>query len=272
LNFTGTRQIASLSLSGVSQANGSYGSTASPATYKNDTFFAGTGTVTVGPVATMTVLSSNFNPAAVSTAVTLTATVTGSMPTGEVTFYDGATLLGTSALNATFQASITTSDLLLGDHRITATYAGNSSNLAHTSTTLIQVIAVSGYETWAANGLHGLTLAVNDSPSADPDGDGISNLMEFALGGAPMKSSTIILPTLRKSGDFSAFEYDRNDAATTSTQVVMYGNNLVGWTSVTIPATSQGIVEITPGSPSDRVKVTLPNLGPQIFVRLKVTK
>jgi autotransporter-associated beta strand protein len=272
LNYTGTRQVASLSLGGVAQANGSYGSTASPATNKNDTFFTGTGMVTVGPVATMTLLSSNLNPAAVGAAVTLTATVTGSTPTGSVSFYDGTTLLGTNILNTTSQTSITTSNLPLGNHSITATYAGNSSNPAHTSTALIQVIVVSGYETWAKNSAHGLTLAVNDSPSADPDGDGISNLMEFALGGAPMKSSVAILPTLTKTNSAWVLEYNRNDAAETSAQVVEYGSNLTGWTPVTIPATSFGIVEITPGNPSDRIKVTLPNQGPQTFVRLKVMK
>jgi hypothetical protein len=53
---------------------------------------------------------------------------------------------------------------------------------------------------------------------------------------------------------------------------VEYGNNLNGWTPVTIPASSAGMVEITPGTPSDRVKVTIPNQGNQIFVRLKVSR
>ena len=37
LNFTGSRRVPSLSLGGTAQANGSYGSTSSPATNKNDT-------------------------------------------------------------------------------------------------------------------------------------------------------------------------------------------------------------------------------------------
>jgi autotransporter-associated beta strand protein len=49
LNFTGTQRIAALTFNGgAAQAAGSYGSTASPATNKNDTYFSGTGTVTVG--------------------------------------------------------------------------------------------------------------------------------------------------------------------------------------------------------------------------------
>jgi autotransporter-associated beta strand protein len=51
LTYTGTRQIASLSLGGgAPQPNGSYGSSASPARFKNDSYFSGTGTVTVGPL------------------------------------------------------------------------------------------------------------------------------------------------------------------------------------------------------------------------------
>ena len=53
LNYTGTRRVAALKLNGgAAKANGTYGSTASPATNKDDTCFSGTGTVTVaGPVA-----------------------------------------------------------------------------------------------------------------------------------------------------------------------------------------------------------------------------
>jgi hypothetical protein len=53
---------------------------------------------------------------------------------------------------------------------------------------------------------------------------------------------------------------------------VEYGSDLSGWILVIIPATSGGMVEITPGSPSDHVKVTIPTLGSQTFVRLKVSK
>ena len=130
-----------------------------------------------------------------------------------------------------------------------------------------------GYESWASDGGHGLTDGVNDAPSDDPDHDGFSNLMEFALGGAPMISSAAIQPTFSNPTADWVFEYNRSDAAqATTAQVVEYGNNLSGWTPVVIPATSAGIVEITSGSPSDRVKVTIPNQGSQIFVRLKVSQ
>ncbi len=64
--------------------------------------------------------------------VTLTANVTGIVPTGTVTFSDGATALGTVALTGS-TASLTTTTLSAGSHSFTATYNGDGSNNASTS-------------------------------------------------------------------------------------------------------------------------------------------
>ncbi len=131
-----------------------------------------------------------------------------------------------------------------------------------------------GYESWASDPAQGLTAGQNDDPLDDPDFEGITNLLEFTLGGAPTVSSQAILPTLENSGGAWSFEYDRSDLSLSpaTTQVVEYGSDLTGWTPVTIPTTSAGIVTITPGSPSDHVKVTIPAPGTEMFVRLKVTQ
>jgi len=53
LNYTGTAAIASLTLGGVAQTVfGTYGSSLSGAAVQNDTYFAGSGTVTVSPIIT----------------------------------------------------------------------------------------------------------------------------------------------------------------------------------------------------------------------------
>lgn len=133
----------------------------------------------------------------------------------------------------------------------------------------------SPFSTWAADPAQGLTVGVNAGPNDDPDHDGIANLMEFTLGGMPMVAGREILPRLTKStGGVWAFEYDRSDLsmAPATSQVVEYGSELTGWTAVTIPAITSGMVTITPGSPSDHVIVTLPALGAKVFARLKVTQ
>jgi fibronectin-binding autotransporter adhesin len=143
LDYIGTRQVSSLTLNGISQSNGTYGSSSSAATNKNDAYFSGPGTVTVGPVAGLPtvalVRTSGTNPSNGGASVTFTASVTGNTPTGLVSFYDGITQIGSVALNGSFQASFTTSLLTSGVHTITAVYGGDGNNgigysagLAHT--------------------------------------------------------------------------------------------------------------------------------------------
>jgi Domain of unknown function (DUF2341)/Domain of unknown function (DUF5018)/Carbohydrate esterase, sialic acid-specific acetylesterase/Concanavalin A-like lectin/glucanases superfamily len=131
------------------------------------------------------------------------------------------------------------------------------------------------YASWAATSAQGLSAGVNDGPSDDPDHDGISNLLEFTLGGSPMMASTSVLPKLAVESGSWVFAYDRSDFSlgANTTQVVEYGSDLTGWTPlITIPATSAGIVTIEPGTPSDRVKVVLPSGPNRQFARLKVTR
>jgi hypothetical protein len=87
-------------------------------------------------------------------------------------------------------------------------------------------------------------------------------------------SSTTVLPEIAKDGAQWIFEYDRNDDSLppATTQVVQYGDNLTGWTDITIPATSAGAVTITPGTPTDHVRVVIPNLGGKVFARLKASQ
>jgi hypothetical protein len=57
-----------------------------------------------------------------------------------VSFYDGATLLGTGNVNASGQATFTTSSLAVGAHTISATYSGDSNFNGSTSSALTQQV------------------------------------------------------------------------------------------------------------------------------------
>jgi autotransporter-associated beta strand protein len=155
------------------------------------------------------------------------------------------------------------------------TFASNDGTLDSDPATVSITVTPSPYSMWAADPAQGLTAGVNGGPQDDPDRDGIVNLMEFVLGGAPMVPGQAILPRLEpSSGGVWTFEYDRSDRSLppATIQVVEYGNDLTGWTPVVIPVASGGIVSIAPGSPADRVQVTLPAPGAGLFVRLKVTR
>ncbi|MCX7841217.1 MAG: Ig-like domain-containing protein, partial [Anaerolineae bacterium] len=98
--------------------------------------------LTVGGAQTSTTtLTSSHNPSVVGAAVTFTCTVSGSLgtPTGTVEIFDGATSLGTRTLNASGQATLTTSALTLGSHLMRCEYSGDATYGVSTGT-MTQVV------------------------------------------------------------------------------------------------------------------------------------
>lgn len=130
------------------------------------------------------------------------------------------------------------------------------------------------FDAWAASPAQGLTVGTNAGPLDDPDHDGVVNLLEFALGGAPLVFSPEILPKLTDSGGRWVFEYDRSDHSRPpgTTQVVEYSNDMVTWIPVIVPTISSGNVTITDGGEFDHVSVVIPVQGTPLFARLRVTR
>jgi len=96
---------------------------------------------------TVTVLTSSLNPSVVGQSVTFTATAatTGSfifVPTGTVTFYDGANNIGSGILTNGV-ATLTTSTLPAGLHQITAAYIGSTTMAPSTSAAVAQQVNTS---------------------------------------------------------------------------------------------------------------------------------
>jgi hypothetical protein len=81
------------------------------------------------------------NPALVNQPITLTATVYGDPPSGTVTFYDGATVLGTGALSeaspASSAATLTVRSLAAGRHALSARYEGDHNNQASSTAAVV---------------------------------------------------------------------------------------------------------------------------------------
>jgi hypothetical protein len=106
------------------------------AVYAGDTNFAtSTGSLDTNPqvvnqAGTTTAVTSSANPSVFGQSVTFTATVAAvapasGTPTGIVTFNDGANTIGTGTLSGGM-ATLTTSALTIGNHTITAVYAGDT--------------------------------------------------------------------------------------------------------------------------------------------------
>jgi hypothetical protein len=115
-----------------------------------------------------TSIGSSLNPAGAGQSVTLSATVSPSLsgltasPTGNVTFSDGGTVLGTVAV-AGGVAHFVTSSLSVGTHSITAQYAGDTNFAASTSSTLSQQVVAPDFTL----GANTLTATVNPGVSAE---------------------------------------------------------------------------------------------------------
>jgi len=91
---------------------------------------------------TSTALSSTLNPSKVGQSVTFSATVEGEggTPTGTVEFRDGTTVIGSAPLDGTGKASLSTSDLAAGEHRVVAVYGGDDDFAGSTSPEVVQVV------------------------------------------------------------------------------------------------------------------------------------
>lgn len=107
-------------------------------------------TVTAGPVATTTTLSSSGANLNLGAQATFTATVSSMVgtPTGSVTFLDGTATLGTATLAAgstSSTATYTTSALGVGAHSITAVFGAGGAFLGSTSAALSEVVTAPSY-------------------------------------------------------------------------------------------------------------------------------
>jgi hypothetical protein len=97
--------------------------------------------LTVVPATPVVTVNASPNPAFLTYAVTLTASVSSpaSAPTGSVVFSDGSSQIGTGTITAGV-ASYTTSALTVGIHSITAVYSGDAHYATATSGTLSETI------------------------------------------------------------------------------------------------------------------------------------
>jgi hypothetical protein len=93
-------------------------------------------------VATSLNLTSSPNPSIVGQAVTFTAKVTGSNPTGAVTFTENGQVIGTATLLSGV-ATFTISTLAAGSNSVTASYPGDVNNAADPETVVQVVNAIS---------------------------------------------------------------------------------------------------------------------------------
>ncbi len=216
-----------------------------------------------------TTVTLGTNPSYAGQALTLTATVAGSgpLPSGTVTFYNGASSLGTVTLAnvaGAAQASLTTSSLLPGPDEITAVYNGSTiyntstSTLTQTVTAAQTSLALSSTPNSSAVGQTITVSAVLSStmPSGGPVPTGTITLLNgttqvgsLNVAGATGGEVTFSIPYLAPGTYTFTAQYSGDSnylaASQTSTQTVTKGAPGAAVTSARNPAPSGKPVTLT---------------------------
>lgn len=102
--------------------------------------------------------------------------------------------------------------------------------------------------------------------TADPDGDGLSNLLEYALARDPWQTESAEIAVVAASGDELTFVYERPADRSELSYEVEVSTDLQHWTT-------QGVTHELSATRGDRVewRATHPRTTAPLFFRLKVT-
>jgi hypothetical protein len=100
-------------------------------------------------------------------------------------------------------------------------------------------VAEDDYEIWQQQ--YSWDAAEDAAPSADPDGDGELNLLEYAVGSNPLSSDSLFSPELQVTSD-SVPTYMFFRASSQLKYSVMQSTNLIDWTEAVVPAGPGGAV------------------------------
>jgi hypothetical protein len=130
------------------------------------------------------------------------------MPTGNITFLDGTTVLGSSALNGEGVAALTISTLAPGPHDITVVYGGDTSYSGRSSRIVNQVVNAPGMALGIpAGGSNSATVPAGETATytLSIGGAHIDGTASFTCTGAPL-GATCVVP--------GSVNFDANTAST----------------------------------------------------------
>lgn len=199
--------------------------------------------------------------------VTFTVVGTGTPAPGYQWFKNGVAISGA-----------TSSSYMIASPR-PADAAGYSVVLSNSAASITSATAVlnvtSALSSWATG--YGLDPVAVGFATADADGDGISNLLEYLFDGDPTFADPGVLPSTSvvpgAGGSNLVLDYDRSlEAAAELLVSVETSTDLVYWGAVN--AGSGGVTQQITALDATRehVRVTIPLSGARLFARIKATQ
>lgn len=228
-------------------------------------------------------LAFDLGPVAASDRIALTGTLTAG--TGQLGFSDFVFASLPGLANGTYKL-ITTgtpiNSVTLDSANLTGLLGAGpaSGTLQITGNDLELIVSgmvggLGGYGLWSS------TNAPTGTPDSDFDGDGVSNAVEFVLGGDKNTNDLGKLPVPAGGGTDLNFTFVRSQASigNGTTTLIETGTLLTGWPDVfTVGATNADstpgvtVAKDTPAAGQDTITLTLPRgTDPRKFARLKVT-
>ena len=164
--------------------------------------------------------------------------------------------------------------------------SGNIANLASTTSAVFfnpPVVSSSSSITYSDWMSRYFWFGADSSLTADPNQNGVSNLLEYALDLNPLSQNTPTLPlvawdTSTPNGPWLTFTYRRNKSAMDLTYVVLTSTDMINWSSITLNQTSV-ISEVANSNPDGdgtcellRIRMKNSPLEFKRFLRLSVTR
>ena len=222
---------------------------------------------------TVIALTSPVNNSTVLSPASITLEAGASATTGSITkveFFNGPTKLGEDGNQpysfVWFGASV-------GNHTLTAKATNSNGSVAVSA--IVNVIvnspATNGWNTWRDAQFNAAQLEdlLISGVLADPDKDGIANLLEYGMGLPPLLNSQANLPVMSRAGDIVTMIYRKSTDAADVTLNLQVSTNLTSWGSngmvETITGTTNGIQTV-------QATYTVPAGNKNLFMRIRCVK
>ena len=185
----------------------------------------------------------------------------GLIPTGTYTFYDGAAVLATGSLDASGEATLTTSSLTAGTHLITMAYVGDSNFAGSTSATPFLVDVTGGTAqtptvtiTPSANATYGASTTVTVAVAPSSGTTVPTGTVLFSLDGGTAQNITLT------NGAYT-FTYTSLAAGTHTLSAIYEGDsNFLGSTATGYVNVARVVLQVTANNATMIAGASVPSL------------